>query len=363
MLDGHPRADLNNTRYLVTRVHHQARKSAGELQAGLLDQRCIYSNRLGCIPASVPFRPLRAPRKPNVQGVQTAVVVGPSGEEIYTDKHGRIKVQMHWDRAGKRDEKSSCWVRVAQAWTGQGWGVMLIPRVGQEVVVDFVDGDPDRPLVTGCVYNALNVPPYALPEHKTRSTVRSASTPGGGGSNELRLEDRKGSEEVYVHAQNYLNVVVENDRTVTVRASQTTDVGSSRSATVGAGDDLSVTGSRTVSVSGGSHSVNVQGGSASISASGPVSAQGLAGVNISGGIPGVTINGAPLVAVQSAGSISLTAPNLAQQAATAIALTTPVVTIITGDVTYKIDASGMSANGKAFVTIDPVTRLPKVVMG
>nr|WP_281397207.1 type VI secretion system tip protein VgrG [Chitinivorax tropicus] len=151
--------------------------------------------------SQVQYRPQRITPKPFVQGPQTAIVVGKSGEEIWTDKYGRIKVQFHWDRVGAADEKSSCWLRVAQLWAGKRWGTVFIPRVGMEVVVDFLEGDPDRPLVTGAVYNADNMPPYALPSGATRSAIKSDSTKGSGGFNEIRLEDKKGSEQLFIHAQ------------------------------------------------------------------------------------------------------------------------------------------------------------------
>ena len=150
-----------------------------------------YDNQFFCIPAEVDFRPERTTPRPVVDGVQTAIVVGPPGEEIYTDKHGRIKVQFHWDREGKRDEKSSCWIRVGQLWAGAGWGAMFIPRIGQEVIVDFLEGDPDKPIVTGRVYHETNTPPYPLPDQKNKSGIKSDSTLGGGGSNELCFDDTR----------------------------------------------------------------------------------------------------------------------------------------------------------------------------
>src|SRR4029079_8090696 len=133
-------------------------------------------------------------------------VTGPAGEEIHTDEHGRIKVQFHWDRLGKSDEKSSCWIRVSQGWAGSAWGAVFLPRIGHEVVVDFVEGDPDRPLVVGSVYHGTNVPPHALPGEKTKTTVKSNTSSGGGGSNELRFEDKKGSEEIFLHGQKDWNI-------------------------------------------------------------------------------------------------------------------------------------------------------------
>jgi type VI secretion system secreted protein VgrG len=147
-----------------------------------------------------------------MRGTQTAIVVGPAGEEIHVDKYGRVKVQFHWDREGKYDEHSSCWVRVSQPVAGKGWGAMWIPRIGQEVIVDFLDGDPDRPIITGRVYNAESMPPYTLPDEKTKSTLKSYSSKGGGGFNEIRFEDKKGSEQFFVHAEKEMDIRVKNDR-------------------------------------------------------------------------------------------------------------------------------------------------------
>jgi type VI secretion system secreted protein VgrG len=146
-----------------------------------------------------------------VQGAQTAIVVGPSGEEIYTDEFGRIKVQFHWDREGQGDEKASCWIRTSQAWAGAGWGSVCIPRIGHEVIVDFLEGDPDRPIVTGRVYHGTNRPPYALPDKKTMTAFKSNSSKGGSGFNEIRLEDKKGEEQIFVHAERNQDVRVKHD--------------------------------------------------------------------------------------------------------------------------------------------------------
>ncbi len=177
-----------------------------------------YRNTFSCIPESVTFRPARTTPKPTVRGPQTALVVGPKGEEIYTDKYGRVKVQFHWDREGKKDENSSCWIRVAQNWAGKNWGIVFNPRIGQEVIVDFLEGDPDRPIITGRVYNAEQMPPYPLPANQTQSTVKSRSSKQGGTDhfNELRFEDKKGSEEIYFHAEKDFNRVVENNDTLKV---------------------------------------------------------------------------------------------------------------------------------------------------
>jgi len=141
-----------------------------------------------------------------MEGVQTAIVTGPDKEEIYTDEYGRIKVQFHWDREGKNDEKSSCWIRVSQAWAGAGWGAMHIPRVGHEVIVDFLESDPDRPIITGRVYNGSNTPPYELPAEKTKSTIKSMSVPDSGGVNEIRFEDKTGEEQLFIQAEKTLDI-------------------------------------------------------------------------------------------------------------------------------------------------------------
>jgi type VI secretion system secreted protein VgrG len=228
-LSEHGREALNRE-YLITRIEHQGAEPA-MAEAG--NEQPRYENRFEVIPSDVPFRPALTTARPTVKGVQSAVVVGPSGEEIYTDEHGRVKVQFFWDRLGKKDDKSSCWIRVSQVWAGEGWGAMHIPRVNQEVLVDFFEGDPDRPIIVGRVYHGTNVPPYALPANKTRSTIKSNSTPGGNGSNELRFEDKAGSEEIYLHGQKDWTIAIEHDKNQTVGHDETLSVGNDRTAEVG----------------------------------------------------------------------------------------------------------------------------------
>ena len=173
----HYRKDVNR-KWMLTAVHHQC--SMGEClripaEAG---EGFFYTNTFECVPSSIPFRPPRLTPKPNVQGCQTAVVVGPGGEEIYTDKYGRVKVQFHWDREGKKNEDSSCWIRVSYPWAGKNWGGIHIPRIGQEVVVDFLEGDPDQPLIIGRVYHAESMPPWGLPAKKVVSGLKSDSHQG-----------------------------------------------------------------------------------------------------------------------------------------------------------------------------------------
>jgi type VI secretion system secreted protein VgrG len=220
-LKDHPRTD-QNVKHLVTSAVHTIQLDA--LESGDLDRGAPYLCSFSTIPASVPFRAQRVAPKPFVQGPQTAIIVGPSGEEIYTDQYGRVKVQFHWDRDGKFDENSSCWVRVSQVWAGKNWGAMHIPRIGQEVVVDFLEGDPDQPIIVGRVYNGDCMPPYTLPDQKVVSGIKSNSTIGGGGYNEYSMDDTKGSEKITEHAQKDLLVTVINDETRNVNHDRTTTV-------------------------------------------------------------------------------------------------------------------------------------------
>jgi len=202
-----------NKPYVLTRVHHVAHQPGSyRSNPDSYSGESIYSNSFECIPFSTPFRPPRLTPKPMVQGSQTAFVVGPKGEEIHTDKFGRVKVQFHWDRRGQMDEHSSCWIRVAQGWAGKQWGAMFIPRIGHEAVVDFLEGDPDRPIITGCVYNAEEMPPYELPTEMTKSTIKSYSTKGGDGFNEIRFEDKKGQEQIFIQAEKDQHIRTKNDR-------------------------------------------------------------------------------------------------------------------------------------------------------
>jgi type VI secretion system secreted protein VgrG len=207
-LTRHPNSAANG-KYVITSIVHEAEQNPTYVTDEASDQP--YKNTFHCVAYGVPFRPDRKTPKPVVYGTQTAVVVGPSGEEIFTDKYGRVKVQFNWDRQGKVDSNSSCWIRVAQSWASKRWGMMFIPRIGMEVVVHFLEGDPDQPIITGCVYNAETMPPYALPDEKTKSTMKSNSSKGGGGFNELRFEDKKGEEQIFIHAEKNQDIRVKND--------------------------------------------------------------------------------------------------------------------------------------------------------
>jgi type VI secretion system secreted protein VgrG len=246
-LTGHPRPALNQKYLIVSTacdLTSDLAQTGAAADAGKAPQFSIW---LDAVAAAAPYRPDRAAPRPLIQGTQTALVVGPSGKEIWTDKYGRVKVQFHWDRAGKSDDNSSCWVRVAHSWAGKNWGAQHVPRVGQEVVVSFLEGDPDRPLIIGSVYNADQMPPYDLPTNGTQSGVKSRSSLNGttDNFNELRFEDKQGSEEIYLHAEKDLQVVVENNQTITIGAAKrdkgdrTTSVQNNDTLTVG--NDLSVT--------------------------------------------------------------------------------------------------------------------------
>ncbi|MDG9779896.1 type VI secretion system tip protein VgrG [Metapseudomonas otitidis] len=248
-LSDHPKQEWNDL-WLITALHHEGKqpqvleefasidgmvKSAkgtllGAAQKALgvslpgtsqpatpdSDFKQGYRNRFQAIPWDVPARPDLKHPKPRVLGSQTAVVTGPKGEEIHCDRHGRIKVQFHWDREGQADEHTSCWLRVASSWAGNAYGAIAIPRIGMEVLVTFLEGDPDQPLVTGCLYHGVHQPPYELPANKTRTLLKTDSSPGGGGYNELRIEDRKGQEQIYIHAQRDWDENIEHDQKIRV---------------------------------------------------------------------------------------------------------------------------------------------------
>lgn len=232
--------DVDPKKYLPISLSHTLAVShyASGGGEGEHDYRCSVI----AIDSERPFRTPATTTKPVVLGPQTAIVVGKAGEEIWTDQFGRVMVQFHWDRVGKKDENSSCWVRVSQAWAGSTWGAMHIPRIGQEVIVDFLEGDPDHPIITGRVYNGDKMPPYDLPSNKTQSGIKSRSTKGGGPSNfnELRFEDKKGSEEVYLQAEKNYEILVKNDehrivghdRTEEVKNDETITIDGNRTETV-----------------------------------------------------------------------------------------------------------------------------------
>ena len=276
-LAGFPREDQNQE-YLV--VSAEYRLFDPGYRSGVDTEGENFQVVLGLAPTALPYRPPRITPRPIMRGPQTATVVGPSGEEIFTDEYARVKVQFHWDRLGKKDQNSSCFVRVSQSWAGSGWGFIQIPRIGQEVIVDFIEGDPDLPIITGRVYNASQMPPYGLPGEATKSGWKSNSSKGGGGYNELMFEDKAGSELVNFQAQKDHKLLVKNDReklvqhdqsdridhnakhsvghnldedvgnnkTVKVGVDQTTDIGSNDTETVGVDRSLTVGSNETIGI-------------------------------------------------------------------------------------------------------------------
>lgn len=202
--------EQHNIEYLITHIEHNCAQPQ-VLEAGATTEGSRYTNLIHSIPFTTPYRPERKTQKPKVRGTQTAIVTGPEGEEIYTDEHGRVKVQFHWDREGQMDEQSSCWIRVSQSAAGGAFGGLFIPRIGEEVIVDFLEGNPDQPVITGRVYHGLNRTPYPLPENKTVSTIKTNSTKGGEGFNEIRFEDKKGEEQLFIHAQKDFDQRTKND--------------------------------------------------------------------------------------------------------------------------------------------------------
>ncbi|WP_086998827.1 type VI secretion system Vgr family protein [Rhizobium sullae] len=252
-LENFPRKD-QNTDHVVLSADYRL-FDPGYRPAGFAGEE-TFRAALHVAPTSVTYRPARTTPRPIMRGPQTATVVGPSGEEIFTDKYARVKVQFHWDRLGKKDQNSSCFVRVSQTWGGGSWGFIQIPRIGQEVIVDFLEGDPDRPIITGRVYNGKEMPPYELPGNATQSGLKTNSSPGGGGWNELRFEDKAGSEEVYFQAQKDHNLLIKNDRGKLVQHDQSDRIDNNAKHSVGVNLDEDVGNNKTTKV-GVDRTVNI----------------------------------------------------------------------------------------------------------
>ena len=281
-LNNYPREDQNQD-YLILAVHYDFKENA-QVSEGGSGQGSTQEFRLAVQPTSVPYRTQASTPKPRTHGPQTAVVVGPKGEEIWVDKYGRVKVQFHWDRIGSLDENSSCWVRVSTAWAGPNFGAVFTPRIGMEVIIDFLNGDPDYPILTGCVYNASNMPPWGLPGNATQSGVLTRSSKGGapgagekngaGDANAIRFEDKAGAEQLWLHAQkdqltevehdedkwvgndrrktvdgNETNVIHKN-RTETVDLNESVTIGISRTESVGANETVTIGANRSVTIGG-----------------------------------------------------------------------------------------------------------------
>jgi type VI secretion system secreted protein VgrG len=341
--------------YALVSVEHEAADNTQFAQQGATE-RPYYANRFSCIPDSVLFRPQRTTPRPVMRGPQTALVVGPQGDEIHCDTYGRIRVQFPWDRLGQKDDKSSCFVRVAQSLAGRNWGTLFTPRVGMEVVVDFLDGNPDRPLVTGAVYNAENMPPWALPDNKNQSGFLSRSTTQGtsDNANELRFVDTKGSELLLLHAEKDFTREVENDDKLTVGHDQTTTITNNRTLTVSKGDETHTvetgnhtftvktgnqtvdvkTGNQTVTVDSGNRTLSVKAGDETITVHGNLATTvetGNHSTTVSQGNHTVTVSTGDHSTKASTGSINLEA--------------TQGIQLKCGENSIKIDQSGITLNG------------------
>ncbi|WP_082170755.1 type VI secretion system Vgr family protein [Yersinia pekkanenii] len=243
-LTRHPRSDLNHAWQLLGIQHTGKQMQALEQESG--DQGTVLFNQFSFIPSAQTWRPTPL-SKPTMDGPQIAMVVGPASEEIYCDEFGRIRLQFLWDRYGQSDDQSSCWIRVTQPWAGQGWGMLAIPRIGQEVVVDFLHGDPDQPIVTGRTYHANNIPPGSLPASKTQMAFRS-KTHKGEGYNEMRFEDAKGKEELSMHAQKDMDTKVNNDRGTNVGNNHSENVGNNQNQSIGNDQNQSIGNDQVITV-------------------------------------------------------------------------------------------------------------------
>jgi type VI secretion system secreted protein VgrG len=352
--------------YVLTTVYHQ-----GAMDSYRSDGVSFsYSNTFTCIPVAMPFRPVRVTPRALVRGTQSAVVVGPAGEEIFTDKYGRVKVQFHWDREGQNNADSSCWLRVATHWSGKQWGMIHTPRIGQEVIVDFLEGDPDQPIVVGSVYNPDQMPPYELPANKTQSGIKTRSSPGGGPSNfnEIRFEDKKGSEQLYIHAERNEDTVVEanetltvghdrekkighdettlvkNNRTETVLGDESITIAKRRTETVGMNESVTIGASRTHTVAA-NESLTVGVNRNKTVAVNETSSIGVARTASIGGSDSLTVGGTE--AMNVGGVVSINAGG-------AIAINAGGAITINAGGTVIINAPAIMLNGRLVVPIAPV---------
>jgi type VI secretion system secreted protein VgrG len=263
-LSEHVVSSLENSVFVLKEVRHEAVDETNLTIRPDKESKSYYRNSFSCMPATRPARSLLPPPRSIVRGAQTALVVGPEGQEVHTDKFGRVRIQFPWDRYGTRNERSSCFVHVAQPIAGDGWGMMFLPRIGMEVVVHFLDGDPDRPLVTGAIYNGTNAPPWALQTDMTKSGILSRSTPSGtsANANELSFDDKKGEEMILLHAEKDFMREVENDDTLNVGRDQNRTIKNNRTTTINDGDEtLTIkSGSRNVILNQGNDTLTLDAG-------------------------------------------------------------------------------------------------------
>ncbi|MCP5069584.1 MAG: type VI secretion system tip protein VgrG [bacterium] len=346
----HPRDSLRQVYLCTSATHTGTDEGVVDAEGRVVGHGgTTFENSFECIPAKVQYRPARVRPKPVIVGVQTARVVGPENEEIYSDKFMRVRVKFHWDLDPEEHEEASGWIRVVQPWADSGFGTCIIPRVGTEVLVEFEEGDPDRPIINGALYNDQHLPAVELPKCQMQSGFKSQSTPGGGGSNEMTMDDTKGKEKVTIHAQYDMSTTVEHDDTQTVVSGNRTSAvqtgtssdtvkgdtsytveSGNRTLTVAAGTNSeTVQGDSSHTVQAGSRSVSVTGGDYSATASDAVSLHGQStGVQITGNSAGVTVDG------DGAGVVITGDPNFDANGTSTIKLSSPDIDI--GDTKIKI---------------------------
>jgi type VI secretion system secreted protein VgrG len=337
-LKDHPTSSVNKE-YLITKTEFEVAMSEGSTgeESETLD---TYRAAFAALPGDMPFRLSQNTPRPYIRGPQTAKVVVKNGEEIDTDEHGRVLVKFHWDRADLDDDKRTCRIRVAQSMAGSGWGTMFIPRKDQEVIVEFLEGNPDRPLIIGTVYNATNKPPYALPANQTMTTIKTNSSKGGGGYNELTFEDKKDAEVVTFQAQKDYNKTVLNNEVVKIKKDTTTTVEEgNRSVTVAKGDDTHKvdTGKRTTTIKGddaltvssGNHKVDISAGKSEVTA-----AQSMTH----------TVGGSSVKLEPAAITITMGGSSIKIEAAQ--------ITITSGANSIKLDTSGITVKGTPMLNLN-----------
>jgi type VI secretion system secreted protein VgrG len=326
--------------YFVTSVSHDASDFSHVTGEGT-GEPPTYRNSFSCMTEQNNYRDECKTPRPVIPGLQQAIVTGASGDEICTDEYGRIRIKFPWDRFGASDDTSSCWVPAAQLWAGPQWGGQFVPRVGMEVLVGFYNGDPDHPIVIGCVYNALNMPPYALPDNKTQSGVKSHSSTGGGNDNfnELRFEDKKGSEQISVQAEKDLTTLVKNDETRTVQNDQTLTITNNRTITVQQGNE-------TETIQQGNRSVTLDQGNDSLTLS-----QGNRTVELKMGNDQLTLDMGNLTIDVNMGSVSITAMQGITLTVGSSSLSITQTGIALNGIMLSIDATGQAEMSGAMVEV------------
>lgn len=356
-LEDYYRSDQNQ-KYLLTSVRHSTTYGSYQVGANGAGGEATYHNTFDCIPSSTPFRPARVTPTPFIQGCQTALVVGPAGEEIYTEKYGRIKVQFHWDRLGKKDENSSCWIRVSHPWAGKGYGSVSIPRIGQEVIVDFLEGNPDQPIIVGRVYNAEQMPPNGLPKEGMVSGIKSNSTPGGGGYNEMTMDDTKGKEKITVHAQYDMSTTVEHDQTTTVHNNRTDAVDVNDSETIGNNQSIKIGSDQTLSVGanqknsiGASRTTTVGANDQETISSNQIIAVGGNQTVSTGSNQSVTVGAARTVGVTGADSLTVGAGQTISVSGPVTITSGASITLSAGGSSIVLGSGGITLNTGGVVTV------------